>query len=283
MEGGDISTRCPTGIEGFDAICQGGLVRNSSNVLVGGAGSGKTTFMLQFLWNGIQKHNENGMYCSFEPDIVETLKDAASYGWDFSGPNSEEKIKFLKFSPKTSLEDLKEELTKIVTRYRIQRICFDPVTVLTLNEEHRGKIRDTIYELASLMKRLRITSILADESIEDTAIYQEKTSWSDTDILKFLADGVIVLNPVGFSQEADRSLQITKMRRTNHIRTPVGMKIGSQGIELVNLQQVEVIKPEATEVQTTPQANPVQTPTPPIQQNTPPTAQIQSPNYSQNM
>lgn len=233
MEKGDIMTRCPTGIDGFDAICQGGLVRNSSNVIVGGAGAGKTTFMLQFLWNGVQKYNENGIYCSFEPDIVETLKDAASYGWDFSGPNSEEKIKFLKFSPKTSIEDLKEELTKIVTKYRIQRICFDPVTVLTLHEEHQGKIRDVIYELASLMKRLRITSILADESVEDTTVYQEKTSWSETDVLKFLADGVIMFNQMAFSSEADRSIQITKMRRTNHVRTPVGMKIGPQGIEVV--------------------------------------------------
>ena len=233
MEKGDVLTRCPTGIDGFDAICQGGLVRNSSNVIVGGAGAGKTTFMLQFLWNGVQKFNENGIYCSFEPDIVETLKDAASYGWDFSGPNSDEKIKFLKFSPKTKVEDLKDELTKIVTKYRIQRICFDPVTVLTLQEEHQGKIREVIYELASLMKRLRVTSNLADESIEDTTVYQEKTSWSETDILKFLADGVIVFSPVGLSQDSDRSVQITKMRRTNHTRGPVGMRIGPQGIEVV--------------------------------------------------
>jgi KaiC/GvpD/RAD55 family RecA-like ATPase len=232
MGDNDLLIRCPTGIEGFDAICQGGLVRNSSNVLVGGAGSGKTTFMLQFLWNGVQKYNENGMYCSFEPDIVETLKDAASYGWNFVGPNREEKIKFLKFSPKTKLDDLKSELTKIVTKYRIQRICFDPVTVLTLQGEHQGKIRETIYEIASLMKRLRVTSILADESVEDTTIYQEKTSWSETDILKFLTDGVIVFNQTSVSQDADRSMQITKMRRTDHMRTPVGMKITPHGVEI---------------------------------------------------
>lgn len=248
MESGDtsrdISQRCPTGIDGFDAICQGGLVRNSNNVLVGGAGAGKTTFMLQFLWNGVQKYNENGMYCSFEPDIVETLKDAASYGWDFSGPNSEEKIKFLKFSPKTSLEDLKNELTKIVTRYHIQRICFDPVTVLTLHEEHQGKIRNTIYELASLMKRLRVTSILADESVEDTMVYQEKTSWTETDVLKFLTDGVIVFNQLPFSSDSDRSIQITKMRRTNHLRMPVGMRITPQGIVISNPNQTNPVTPE---------------------------------------
>jgi circadian clock protein KaiC len=232
MERGDMMDRCPTGIDGFDAICQGGLVRNSSNVIIGGAGAGKTTFLLQFLWNGVQKYNEPGIYCSFEPDIVETLKDGSSFGWDFATLNSQDKVKFLKFSPKTSIEDLKEELTKIISKYSIQRICFDPVSVLTLNEEHQGKMREIIFELVSLMKRLKVTSILADESVEDTTLSQEKTSWSETDILKFLADGVILFHQTAFSPEIDRAVQITKMRRTNHLRLPIGMKITPQGVEI---------------------------------------------------
>ena len=99
-----VIDRCPTGIEGFDKICQGGFVRNSDNVIVGGPGSGKTTFLLQFLWNGVTKFNENGLYCSFEPDILETVKDGSSYGWDFSKLAEQGKIKFLKFSSCPSSE-----------------------------------------------------------------------------------------------------------------------------------------------------------------------------------
>jgi len=236
MGSGDFKERCPTGIEGFDEICQGGLVRNSNNVIVGGAGAGKTTFLLQFLWNGVTKFNENGLYCSFEPDIVETLKDAMSYKWDFTKLNEQERVKFIKFSPKTKLSDLKGELTKMISKYQIRRVCFDPVSVLTLNSEHQGKIREVIYELAALMKRMRVTSVLADESIEDTLLYHEKTSWTDTDILKFLTDGVIIFHQSAFSDQADRSLQITKMRRTNHLRLPLGMRIGEDGIEVMRLK-----------------------------------------------
>ena len=108
---GVMVDRCATGIPGFDNICQGGLVRNSSNVLIGGPGSGKTTFMLQFLWNGATKYNENGLYCSFEQDILETLKDGMSYGWDFTKLNEQDRVKFLKFSPQTSVQELTTELT----------------------------------------------------------------------------------------------------------------------------------------------------------------------------
>jgi KaiC/GvpD/RAD55 family RecA-like ATPase len=77
---GDVTDRCPTGIMGFDKICHGGFVRNSDNLIVGGPGSGKTTFLLQFLWNGASQFGENGLYCSFEPDIVDTLNDAMAHG-----------------------------------------------------------------------------------------------------------------------------------------------------------------------------------------------------------
>ena len=56
-----VIDRCPTGIVGFDKICQGGFVRNSDNLIVGGPGSGKSTFLLQFLWNGVSQFNENGL------------------------------------------------------------------------------------------------------------------------------------------------------------------------------------------------------------------------------
>ena len=162
---GDIE-RCPTGIDGFDAICQGGFVRNSSNVIVGGPGSGKTTFLLQFLWIGATKFEENGLYCSFEPDIVEVLSDARWFGWDFSKLAQEGRVQFLKFSPQTSINELRGELTKLISKHNIKRICFDPVSVLALNLSESGKIREVIFDLVSLMKRLNVTSILADESFE---------------------------------------------------------------------------------------------------------------------
>jgi len=233
---GSVIDRCPTGIIGFDKICQGGFVRNSDNLIVGGPGSGKSTFLLQFLWNGVTKFKENGLYCSFEPDIVDTLNDAMSFGWDFSKLSSEGKIKFMRFAPETSIEELKSELKKIITQNNIKRICFDPISVLALNLSDQGKIRKTIFDLSALMKRMKVTTVFVDESLEGEGLQgQVDGDWTKTDILRFLSDSVTIFYESGIAGVGDRAVRIAKMRRTAHERKAVGMGIGDKGVEVADV------------------------------------------------
>jgi circadian clock protein KaiC len=254
---GIMIERCASGISGFDELCQGGFVRNSENVLIGGAGSGKTTFMLQFLWNGATKYNENGLYCSFEPDIIETLQDGMTFGWDFAKLNELNKVKFLKFSPKTSINDLKSELTKLISRFNIRRVCFDPISVLALNNNDEGKVREEFFDLASLLKRLKVTSIIAEEMVEGK-------KEPNTEIMKFLADSVTYLNEEGLNNASERSIRILKMRRTKHHRPITGMNITDTGIQVIAPKTIVPAKPAT---QTAPAQNavaprPIQIPAP---------------------
>ena len=228
----EVMDRCPTGIKGFDKLSKGGFIRDSDNLIVGGPGSGKSTFLLQFLWNGVTKFNENGLYCSFEPDIVETLDDSMSYGWDFSKLSADGRIKFMRFSPGTDIDALKSELTKIISKNDIKRICFDPISVLALNQENDGTMRQKIFDISSLMKRLKVTTLFADESLEGEGIENSSYGdWTRTDILKFLSDSVTLFYDFEIEEGWDRSIRIAKMRRTNHLRKPIGMRVTSRGIE----------------------------------------------------
>lgn len=239
----EVMDRCPTGIVGFDKICQGGFVRDSDNLIVGGPGSGKSTFLLQFLWNGASQFNENGLYCSFEPDIIDTLNDAMSYGWDFSRLSSEGKIKFMRFAPQTSMEELKTELTRMVSQNDIKRICFDQISVLALNSSDSGKMRQTIFELSSLMKRFKVTTVFADESLEEGIWASTEGEWSKTDILRFLSDSVSVFYESPIAGRGDRAVRIAKMRRTKHERKAVGMMITDKGINVLpQPQSVNIVE-----------------------------------------
>ena len=74
--------KCPTGIKGFDEITEGGLPKNRTTLVSGGAGSGKTLFGIDFLINGAIKFKEPGVFMSFEETEDELYQDVASLNLD---------------------------------------------------------------------------------------------------------------------------------------------------------------------------------------------------------
>ena len=61
-----VPAKAPTGIAGFDEITGGGLPRGRTTLFVGGPGSGKTVFALQFLAHGAHHCGEPGIFVAFE-------------------------------------------------------------------------------------------------------------------------------------------------------------------------------------------------------------------------
>ncbi len=235
MGRGEFVERCPSGIPGFDNICQGGFVRNSANALLGGPGAGKTIFLLQFLYSGAVDYKENGLYLSFEPDIVEIYKDAATFGWDFQKLDSADKVKLYKVSPQSSVAELKKDLTKLVSKYDIKRVCFDPIGLFQANETSEAKLRVMLFDLVSLLKRLNVTVLIADEVAsmegEGSAMF---SGGAKSEFVKFLVDGIVDIYSSGLGGVGDRAVRISKMRRTNHQRGPIPMQLNDSGISVIS-------------------------------------------------
>ena len=84
--------KCLTGIKGFDEITEGGLPKNRTTLVSGGAGSGKTLLGLDFLINGVIKFKELGVFMSFEETEDELYTDVASLNLDLQGLVSKKKI-----------------------------------------------------------------------------------------------------------------------------------------------------------------------------------------------
>jgi circadian clock protein KaiC len=76
--------KAPTGITGFDEITDGGLPRSRTTLLLGGPGSGKTIFALQFLVHGARHCKEPGIFVAFEESSKRIAANAESFGWNLA-------------------------------------------------------------------------------------------------------------------------------------------------------------------------------------------------------
>jgi len=76
-----VPRKAPTGIAGFDEISRGGLPRGRTTLIVGGPGSGKTIFSLQFLVNGARFYKAPGIFVAFEETSKRIVANAESFDW----------------------------------------------------------------------------------------------------------------------------------------------------------------------------------------------------------
>ncbi|MGA2292529.1 ATPase domain-containing protein, partial [Bradyrhizobium sp.] len=69
--------KAATGIDGLDAITEGGLPAGRPTLLCGAAGCGKTLFGVTFLVEGALRYDDAGVFMTFEErpqDIAENVK-----------------------------------------------------------------------------------------------------------------------------------------------------------------------------------------------------------------
>src|SRR5512141_3154371 len=98
----EVASKAPTGIAGFDEIVGGGLPGGRTTLLVGGAGSGKTIFSLQFLVHGALHCKEPGIFVAFEESPARIAVNMEGFGWKLAllGPK---KLFFLDAQPRPDL------------------------------------------------------------------------------------------------------------------------------------------------------------------------------------
>ena len=226
--------RITTGIAGFDKATKGGIIRGSINLITGGPGTGKTIFASHFLWEGIVKYDENVLFISLEEEVDALRKDLSSTGMDFEKMHNEGKCHFVYFGPYSS-SDLQAKLTREITRVNAKRVVIDSISVFAMALKNDYEIRKEIYLLTNLLKKLDCTVIMTSEIVGQVPLdISTGGSLSRYGVEEFVCDSVITVHNSGLGGPVDRALRIVKMRRTNHVKGPVPMKITDHGME-VNL------------------------------------------------
>src|SRR3989344_3021106 len=198
-------------IRGLDRALNSGIPKGNLVLVSGGAGTGKTTFSLQFLVNGALLFGEKGLYISTEQNGSELRKAAANFGWKLEELEKSGMVRlkylnilkgdsFLKniraecedFQPKRVVIDSLTTLTDsiLVTDLK-EDIAFSVVqvaeTVNPIPRTERIVAKTILYHLIDALRAISSTVLLTSELLED-----EKGLSAD-EVSEFITDGVIIL------------------------------------------------------------------------------------------
>ena len=211
----------------MDELIEGGFPRGNLILLTGPPGSGKTVFSFQFVFEGVLKHGETGLYMTFLESKESFFSNFSHLGFDLNTLEGTGRFKFM------SMTTTKEEGISDTLKLAIDDIMQRKVTLLVIDSFTAMKdafktpieariILNTV--LGRMVRLLGCTTILIDEKSggDRAGIGMEE----------FVADGVVRLESFMDRMEIRRRLLITKMRGTNHSLKYQGVVIGESGMRL---------------------------------------------------
>ncbi len=182
-----MTSRKATGIDGLDELIEGGLPENSVTLVSGGAGTGKTLFCCQYLWEGIQ-NGENGLFITMEEDVDDILEDAKEFGWEFSDYQDDGRFDITFMNPFSIDSGFDDHIRKEIEDVDADRVVIDSTSVMGMYTDDEGDIRRQLYELIKELKRSGVTTILTaeipkkDESAISPSLYGTTTPSTSGDV-----------------------------------------------------------------------------------------------------
>jgi circadian clock protein KaiC len=233
--------RLPTGIEDLDEILQGGVPAGSSVLISGASGTGKTTTCFEILCRGATKGEPGLIFLTSElPDRA--MANMAPYEFFDDDLVKDGKLvvddmnelyrKLGIAHPDTGLsqedgQKLLEAIEKAVDKADAKRLTIDSLTSVLATFENENRMRTFLKNLVRSMTEKGVTTYFTSELAPDSVRY------SSLGIEDALVDGVILLSNIESRGDTLRSLQIIKLRGSEHSRSRYVMDLTQYGIIIV--------------------------------------------------
>ena len=232
-----LPSKARTGIDGFDEVTHGGLPRGRMTLLLGGPGSGKTIFALQFLMHGAAHCDEPSIFVAFEETSRRLLSNFEGFGWGLGGLIVQQKLFFLDAQPASDMIQSGDfDLTGMLAALGAQidamgakRIVFDALDiVLALLPDAASKRRE-VYRLHEWLLARDLTGIITAKAGGDEASSLGDRTYT---FVQFMVDCAVMLNhrvSMGISQ---RNLRVQKYRGSAFDENESPFVIGPDGFDV---------------------------------------------------
>ncbi len=243
-------SKIPTGILGFDEITGGGLPGGRTTLLIGGPGSGKTIFAVQFLVHGAERCREPGIFVAFEETPKRIIANFETFGWNLS-ELQKSKLYFLDAQPSPDLIqsgtfDLAGMLAVMGAQAQemgARRIVFDAIDVLLALLPDAAAKRREIYRINEWLLTHQLTGLITAKSGGDEVSSLGNQPFG---FMQFMVDCAVELNhrvELGVSQ---RNLRVQKYRGSGFDENESPFVIGKTGFDVAISRKLGRVDAKAT-------------------------------------
>lgn len=241
--------RTKSGIPGFDEIIEGGLPTSTCVLLSGTAGAGKTIFGMQFLVNGVRLYNEPGIFVSFEERPKDLRSEMENFGWKLRDMEEKRQLAIIDVasardgirSGETYIVDnptralnvsaLATQIYAVSNEIKASRVVIDSIPSLELRLADVTEVRRAVSQLTNLLLEMNVTSLIVTE-------IATPYEYSRYGFEEYVTRGLINMKMISQYGELRRTIQVVKMRGTNHSTRTFPFDILENGIEVQTMRKI---------------------------------------------
>lgn len=232
-----------TGIEGFDQITEGGLPKNRTTLIFGGAGSGKTLLGLDYLIKGATLYKETGVFMSFEETPQELYKDVASFNFDLKGLVERKKIVLEHVilgqndtqERGFNLEGVLVRLEHAIDSNGAKRVVMDSIESLFAGITDGGVLRVEVKRLFRWLKNKGVTSIVTGEP--------GPGSHTRHGLDEYISDCIVFMDNRVSEQVSVRRIRVLKYRGSKHGTNEYPFVIDEDGLSVIPMTEAGLDQP----------------------------------------
>lgn len=215
-----------TGIHNLDTLLGGGIDRATSTLLLGPAGTGKSTLALQCVLAAARNGERSAVY-AFEEGEHQIVKRASGIGMDLRGYREQGLITIRKVDPaEMSPGEFADQVRQAVERDRVRLVVIDSLNgyIHAMAQEHHLVLQ--LHSLLSYLSDQAVTTVMVLAQQGLTGPMQAPAD------LTYLADTVIITRYFEALGAVKKAVSVIKKRTGYHEDTLREFQIRSNGIRV---------------------------------------------------